>query len=219
MTAAKRHLTASGPEPSRGQRFDLLVDQVVDYAIFLLDADGLVATWNPGAERIKGYKASEIIGKHFSSFYPDEDIWSRKPYRELEIAAREGRFEDEGWRLRKDGSRFWANVIITAIRNEAGQLLGFAKITRDITEHHRQEQQLTQAAAELRSANDTLSRQAEELARARDVAAIKEDRFDTALRKVEGCTRPIHPTADDNRLRCLCHRMLPSVASGLRTKD
>lgn len=130
-------------------RFRLFVDAVQDYAIFFLDREGNVTTWNPGAERIKGYKAFEIIGKHFSSFYPDEDIWSRKPYRELEIAAREGRFEDEGWRLRKDGSRFWANVIITAVRNEAGQLLGYAKITRDFTERMRAQQALRQTNNEL----------------------------------------------------------------------
>jgi PAS domain S-box-containing protein len=130
-------------------RFRLFVDAVQDYAIFFLDPQGNVTTWNPGAERIKGYKASEIIGKHFSVFYPDEDIWSRKPPRELEIASRVGRFEDEGWRLRKDGSRFWANVIITAIRDDTGQLLGFAKITRDFTERMRMQEVLRRSNIEL----------------------------------------------------------------------
>ena len=130
-------------------RFRLFVDAVQDYAIFFLDPQGNVSTWNPGAERIKGYKASEIIGKHFSVFYPDEDIWSRKPHRELEVASHVGRFEDEGWRLRRDGSRFWANVIITAIHDGSGQLLGFAKITRDFTERMRMQEALRRSNIEL----------------------------------------------------------------------
>src|SRR5580692_9864632 len=116
------------------ERFRLFVDAVQDYAIFMLDVQGHVSSWNTGAERIKGYGVSEIIGKHFSIFYPEEDLQAGKPARELEIAAREGRFEDEGWRLRKDGSRFWANVIISAIRDETGELIGFGKVTRDYTE-------------------------------------------------------------------------------------
>jgi PAS domain S-box-containing protein len=116
------------------ERFRLLVDAVQDYAIFMLDAQGYVSTWNSGAERIKGYRISEIIGKHFSVFYPEEEVRAGKPQRELKIAAKEGRLEDEGWRLRKDGSRFWANVIITALRDESGKLIGFGKVTRDFTE-------------------------------------------------------------------------------------
>jgi PAS domain S-box-containing protein len=116
------------------ERFRLLVDAVQDYAIFMLDTQGHVSSWNTGAARIKGYGASEIIGKHFSIFYPEEDIRAGKPARELEVAAKVGRFEDEGWRLRKDGSRFWANVIITAIRDDRGRLVGFGKVTRDFTE-------------------------------------------------------------------------------------
>jgi PAS domain S-box-containing protein len=115
------------------ERFRLFVDAVQDYAIFMLDVHGHVSSWNTGAARIKGYAVSEIIGKHFSIFYPEEDIRAGKPARELEVAAREGRFEDEGWRLRKDGSRFWANVIITALRDDTGTLIGFGKVTRDYT--------------------------------------------------------------------------------------
>jgi PAS domain S-box-containing protein len=115
-----------------GGLYRLLVESVRDYAIFALDTTGHVLSWNPGAERFKGYKAHEIIGKHFSVFYPEED--KAKPAHELEVAAIEGRFEDEGWRLRKDGTRFWANVVITALRNERGQLVGYAKVTRDLTE-------------------------------------------------------------------------------------
>jgi PAS domain S-box-containing protein len=125
--------------------FRLLVEAVEDYAIFLIDSKGYVSTWNIGAKRIKGYNASEIIGQHFSRFYPEEDIAANKPGRELEIAIREGRLEDEGWRLRKDGSKFWANVIITALRDANGKLFGFAKVTRDITERMKAHEALQQA--------------------------------------------------------------------------
>ncbi len=101
---------------SSEEHFRLLVDGARDYAIFMLDPQGRIVTWNPGAERIKGYRADEILGQHFSKFYPRESIERGKPQHELEVAAAEGRFEDEGWRIRKDGSRFWANVIITALR-------------------------------------------------------------------------------------------------------
>lgn len=121
---------ASKPE----QQLQLLVESVKDYAIFLLDAEGRVVTWNQGAQRIKGYTFDEIRGHHFSVFYPREDIESGKPDYELKFAAQEGRFEDEGWRLRKDGSRFWANVVITALKDENGVLLGFGKVTRDISQ-------------------------------------------------------------------------------------
>src|SRR5258708_1329302 len=115
-------------------RFRLLVESVRDYAIFMLDPDGVVLTWNTGAERFKGYRADEIIGQHFSRFYPPEMLERGLPARELEVAQATGVFEDEGWRVRKDGSLFWANVVITAMRNAQGELLGFAKITRDLTQ-------------------------------------------------------------------------------------
>jgi PAS domain S-box-containing protein len=130
--------------------FRLLVESVKDYAIFLLDADGNVVTWNAGAERIKGYKANEIIGHHFSEFYPKEARESRWPQRELEIAAQEGRFVDEGLRIRKDGSTFWANVVITALRGENGELRGFSKVTRDLTERRALEERTRQLNKELR---------------------------------------------------------------------
>lgn len=122
--------------------FHLLVESVNDYAIFMLDPGGRVATWNSGAERIKGYRAAEIIGEHFSRFYSQEDAQNGKPDRELEIAASQGRLEDEGWRIRKDGSRFWANVVITAIRDKSGNLLGYAKVTRDFTDRKKIEEAL-----------------------------------------------------------------------------
>jgi PAS domain S-box-containing protein len=128
------------------QRFRLFVESVRDYGIFMLDPDGCVVSWNEGAERMEGYTADEIIGQHFSKFYPPEDLEWDKPGVELEGAARDGRFEDEGWRLRKDGSRFWANVIITAIRDASGALVGFTKVTRDLSERRLAEQQALEDA-------------------------------------------------------------------------
>ncbi|HYD37513.1 MAG TPA: PAS domain S-box protein [Allosphingosinicella sp.] len=116
------------------ERFELLVNSVTDYAIYMLDADGFVTTWNPGARRFKGYEAEEIIGRHFSTFFTPEDREAGVPQRALEAAAREGRFEAEGWRVRKDGTRFWVNAVLDPIRDESGKLLGFAKITRDDTD-------------------------------------------------------------------------------------
>ena len=127
------------------ERFRLLVQGVQDYGIFMLDPDGTIAGWNEGARRIKGYEADEIVGRHFSVFYPEEDLARGKPAMELEVAARDGRFEEEGWRLRKDGGRFWAHVIIIALRNDAGEVMGFAKVTRDLTDRR---------AAELKAIED-----------------------------------------------------------------
>ena len=127
------------------ERFRLLVQSVTDYAIYMLDLQGHVSSWNPGAERFKGYAANEIIGEHFSRFYTDEDRDAGIPRDALEAATREGRFEAEGWRVRKDGSRFWASVIIDPIRSENGDLLGFAKVTRDLTEKRAIEEQLRQS--------------------------------------------------------------------------
>lgn len=120
------------------ERFRLMIESVQDYAIFMLDPQGYVASWNVGAERIKGYRADEIIGQHFSRFYPPEAP-PHLPEQELAFVREEGRFEDEGWRVRKDGTRFWANVVITALRDRAGTLRGFATITRDMTERKRAE--------------------------------------------------------------------------------
>ncbi|NUW44701.1 PAS domain-containing sensor histidine kinase [Nonomuraea rhodomycinica] len=124
------------------ESFRLLVQSVVDYAIFMLDPEGRIASWNAGAQRIKGYRAQEIIGRHFSVFYPPEDVAAGKPARELEVAAAEGRLEDEGWRVRADGTRFWANVIITALFDDGGRLRGFGKVTRDMTERRTAERAL-----------------------------------------------------------------------------
>lgn len=134
----------SGTPAPTETAFTLLVKSVLDYGIFMLDPEGYVSTWNAGAERIKGYRAEDIIGKHFSVFYPAEDIAARKPHLELEAAIADGRLEDEGWRIRKDGSRFWANVVITALFDETGELRGFGKVTRDMTERRAAEQALTE---------------------------------------------------------------------------
>jgi PAS domain S-box-containing protein len=131
--------------------FRLLVDSVMDYAIFLLDADGNVMTWNQGAQRIKGYTADEIVGQHFSRFYPREAVESKWPERELEIAGKDGRFSDEGLRVRKDGTTFWANVVITALRDEAGNVQGFSKVTRDLTERRELEERSRELNKELRT--------------------------------------------------------------------
>jgi PAS domain S-box-containing protein len=133
------------------ERFRLMVESVKDYAIFMLDPQGIVTTWNAGAQLIKGYRPEEIIGRHFSCFYSKEEVLAGKAERELVVADRDGRFEEEGWRVRKDGSRFWANVVLTAIRDARGQLRGFAKVTRDLTERRRSEGEL---AAEARRRQD-----------------------------------------------------------------
>lgn len=134
----------SAQEQLRGseQRFRMLVENVRDYAIFMLDPRGLISTWNEGARRIKGYESSEIIGRHFSTFYPREDVIAGKPQWELEQAREHGSVEDEGWRVRKDGSKFWASVVITALHDNNGALTGFGKVTRDLTARREEEERL-----------------------------------------------------------------------------
>lgn len=138
------------------ERYRLFVEAVQDYAIFMLDPEGCIITWNIGAERIKGYKPSEIVGQHFSRLYPEEDIRSGKPWWELEVVKSEGRLEDEGWRVRKDGSKFWANVIITAVRDRAGDLLGFMKVTRDFTDRMVAQKSLEEAQIRLQESEKSL---------------------------------------------------------------
>jgi PAS domain S-box-containing protein len=136
--------------PPSLEDYRLLVESIVDYGVFLLDPTGHVASWNRGAERIKGYAAHEIVGRHFSTFYPAEDVEAGKPAMELEVAKAEGRLEDEGWRIRKDGSRFWANVVITALRDASGELRGFAKVTRDLTQRRTAEEELRRSEERFR---------------------------------------------------------------------
>jgi len=141
------------------QDYQLIIESVKDYAIFMLDPSGYVKSWNKGAERIKGYKAEEIIGHHFSIFFANDDIWRGKPEYSLRVAEMEGRYEEEGWRIRKDGSKFWANIVTTSIRNEGndkGELLGYVKVVRDITERKTLENQIqvaTEKAGTLEEAN------------------------------------------------------------------
>ncbi len=136
--------------PLHDRIFELLVDQVRDYAVFVLDPRGYIRSWNAGAQVIKGYPAEEIIGRHFSVFYPPDAVTSGWPASELRAAARDGRFEDEGWRIRRDGSQFWANVVITALRDEQGKLLGFSKFTRDLTSRQREQDALRQSEERFR---------------------------------------------------------------------
>src|SRR5438046_1986069 len=147
---AKRVMPAVAIPRESSETFRQLVDDVQDVAIFMLDGAGRVSTWNAGAERIKGYRAEEILGQHFSRFYPAEDVQRGKLEMELRVAGTEGRFEDDGWRLRKDGSRFWANVIITALRDQAGRLVGFGKVTRDLTERKGAEDKLRESEERFR---------------------------------------------------------------------
>lgn len=183
---------ARGPAPRQSEQlFRLLVEGVTDYAIFMLDPSGRVATWNLGAERLKGYRADEIIGKHFSIFHRQEDQARGWPEHELRVAAAEGRFEDESWRVRKDGSLFWANVIITALHDD-GRLCGFSKVTRDLTERKKSEEELRQArdllekrvqerTAELMRANTRLQSEIEERRHAELALRASEERYRSLL--------------------------------------
>ncbi|HEY9154425.1 MAG TPA: PAS domain S-box protein [Opitutaceae bacterium] len=141
--------STKAPLADESELLRLLVSSLKDYAIIMLDPEGKVMTWSPAAERLKGYTASEIIGQSFARFYPPEDVAKGKTERELEVAAKEGRFEDEGWRVRKDGTRFWANVILTALRDSEGRLRGFGKVTRDLSERKRAEEQVQKQAQEI----------------------------------------------------------------------
>jgi len=175
-----------------------LIANVRDYAIVLLDHEGRVCSWNKAAEQIKGYKAQEVLGKHFSIFYPPEDVEAGKPAHELEVAAEQGRFEDEGWRVRKDGSRFWANVVVTSLRDQSGLLRGFGKITRDLTERRKAEEEARLTRDEL---NQRVKERTGELAKVNaslkaELAARK--RAEEAIREL---STPVLPIRD--RLRVL----------------
>ncbi len=157
LTSARQRITFGQQALSESEEhYRLVVESAQDYAIFILDPDGYIATWNIGAQNLKGYRADEIIGQHFSRFYPEEDIHTSKPNQLLKVAATVGRVEDEGWRVRQDGSCFWANVIITALKDEAGNLQGFSKVTRDITKNKQAEEALRQSEEKFRLVAETL---------------------------------------------------------------
>jgi PAS domain S-box-containing protein len=201
--------------------FQLLVSAVRDYAIFMLDPNGNIATWNKGAERIKGYKPEEIIGSHFSRFYGEEDKANHKPERELEIARREGSVEDEGWRIRKDGTRFWANVVITAVFDRTGELRGFAKVTRDISDRKEaeetrralleQREARLQAEEERRRAEDSY-RVAQEANRAKDDFLMTlSHELRTPMTAILGWSRMLPSMSPNDPM---FHEAVMSIASG-----
>src|SRR6185312_10436516 len=169
-TVKQIKLAASNQNPAMQAKVEpadlyrLLVESIQDYAIFLLDTNGMVMSWNAGAQKLKGYKANEIIGKHFSVFFLPKDRKDGKPRRELEAARQQGSTEEEGWRLKKDGDRFWANVILTALYDNSGHLQGYAKVTRDLSERKQAEDNLKQANRELQKQQKKL----EQLGRARE---------------------------------------------------
>ena len=140
----------AGVPMAEDERYRILVEGITDYAVYMLDSNGIVTSWNAGAQKFKGYTPSEIIGRHFSCFYTPEDRDAGLPERALATAAREGKFETEGWRLRKDGSRFWTHAVIDAIREPSGKLIGYAKITRDLTERKVAEEALKHSEEQFR---------------------------------------------------------------------
>ena len=189
------------------ERFRLMVSAVKDYAILMLDPHGRIASWNAGAERIKGYKEEEIVGQHFSRFYPAEDVLRGKPEWELKVAAEKGRFEDENWRVRKDGSRFWANVVITALRDETGELRGFGKVTRDMTERKQAEERVRFQNAQLEAANQELEAFSYSVSHDLRAPLRSIDGFGQAL--LEDCAETLDPTGKDylERIRAASQRM------------
>jgi len=171
------------------ERYRLLIRGVKDYAIFMLDPKGNVASWNEGAERIKGYKADEIVGEHFSVFYPPEELAREKPAGELIQAAAEGKYEEDGWRLRKDGSRFWAHVLITPVRRENGELRGFSKVTQDITERKKAEELILEQMRELSRSVEQLQQFRELVRRIKDYAIFMLDPTGNVTTWNEGAER------------------------------
>jgi len=204
-------------------RYRSLVEQVLDYGIFMLDEKGRIVSWNEGASKIKGYSAQEIIGKYFSIFYPEEDIISGKPANELKVARAEGRYEEEGWRLRKDGSRFWANIIITAVYNTEKVLIGFSKVTRDLTERKKSEQLLKDSnlglqklANELRTTNVELSMANQEL---EQFTSIVSHDLQEPIRTIQGFLRLIDMKLDVTQQQDLKTYVGKSIRAADRMKQ
>ncbi|MDR3514611.1 MAG: PAS domain S-box protein [Azospirillaceae bacterium] len=176
----KYHIRTPKPLRESGDYYRLMVENIVDYAIISLDAEGYIRSWNPGASRIKGYRADEILGQHFSRLYLAADIQAARPQHALAIAAAQGRFEDEGWRLRKDQSAFWANIVITAIRDRNGHLCGFVKLTRDLSQRRQEEDALRQAKEGLERRIDERAR---ELMAVNQALSKSEARFRTVVER------------------------------------
>ncbi len=186
-------------------KFRLLVENVVDYAIFMLDTDGYIVSWNAGAQRIHGYRTEEIIGKHLSRFYPPEDAQAGRPEDALKVAAAVGRCEDEAWRMRRDGSRFWANVVLTALRDENGRLVGFVKVTRDITD-------LKKADEEIRELNASLERRVAE--RTEELVASNEALLQSNEDLNQFAYAASHDLQEPLRMVALFSQMLNSAYAG-----
>jgi PAS domain S-box-containing protein len=187
------------------ERFRLLIEGVQEYAIFHLDPLGYVVTWNVGAERLKGYRADEIVGKHFSAFYPPEDVQAGKPEQKLTDAVRHGHSEEEGWRLRKDGSRFWAHAVITALKDSNGNLYGFAKLTRDMTERREREERLKRAKKQLEFRVEqraaTLVRVNEELRTEISERRRAEEQLRMSLEQLRALTDRLQHVREEERTR------------------
>jgi PAS domain S-box-containing protein len=189
--------------PDQQYEFVQMVSGVQDYGIFLLDPTGHVTSWNAGAGRIKGYDAEEIIGQHFSRFYPPEAVAKGWPDYELRVANEQGRFEDEGWRVRKDGTHFWANVIITAWRSRSGELQGYLKITRDMTARKEAEDQMVELARRLQRSNSELEQ----------FASVAAHDLQEPLRKIQAFSERLQSRAQtlDDQSRDYLHRIVRSV--------
>lgn len=187
----------------------LVIESVSDYAIIALDTTGHIISWNPGAQRVKGYTAEEILGHSFTQFYPPERVAAGWPQHELAAAERDGRFEDENWRIRKDGSRFWANVVITALRDPEGRLVGFAKVTRDLTARREAEETARRLAAE-EAAHAEATRRAAELASLNDQLQEQAERLEAQNEELQTMMEELGQTND---------RLLAALASAERARD
>ncbi|HEX3897152.1 MAG TPA: PAS domain S-box protein [Rudaea sp.] len=195
-------------DTEENERYRLLIDAITDYAIYMIDVDGFVSSWNAGARRLKGYEAAEVLGEHFSRFYTEEDQRQGQPKKTLRTAATEGRFETEGWRLRKDGSRFWAHVIVDPVRDAEGHVIGFAKVTRDLSERRRAQEALENAQHALAQ-----TQKLESIGKL--TGGIAHD-FNNLLTAITGCLELLEKRlpADDARAKSLLQNALHGAARG-----
>ncbi|HTM91360.1 MAG TPA: PAS domain S-box protein, partial [Flavisolibacter sp.] len=205
------------------ERYRALVEQIIDYEICMLDEKGRIISWNEGAQKIKGYTAEEIIGKYFTIFYPQEDILNGKPAHELEIARQEGKYEEEGWRLRKDGSRFWASVVITAVYNSEGFLLGYSKVTRDLTEKKEAEKALRESSERYRRIADELQITNEELSAANEeleqFTSIVSHDLQEPVRTIKSFLQLIEMKLNDGQINDLKTYISKSITAANRMRE